>query len=86
MVNFTEGENNENTPEKQNILLHINAYNRRFSGEPRPVSHNQGIMFLSTPEAKFELFLLGTPNLQGCLRTFNKLHKYIRLCQSVIFS
>ncbi|KAL5021997.1 hypothetical protein ScPMuIL_001152 [Solemya velum] len=36
MVNFTEGENNENTPEKQNILLHINAYNRRFSGEPRP--------------------------------------------------
>ena len=36
---FTEEETNTASPEKDDVISNINAYNRRFSGEPREVSY-----------------------------------------------
>ncbi|XP_071117218.1 E3 ubiquitin-protein ligase RNF170-like [Haliotis cracherodii] len=36
--NFTEGENIEDSAERRVILDQISNYNRRFSGEPRPIT------------------------------------------------
>ncbi|XP_041358003.1 E3 ubiquitin-protein ligase RNF170-like [Gigantopelta aegis] len=35
--NFTAEENLENSNEKQTVVDQINSYNRRFSGQPRPI-------------------------------------------------
>lgn len=40
LQNFTDAESSENSEDKEEIIHQINHYNRRFSGEPRPVSTN----------------------------------------------
>ncbi|KAK3089962.1 hypothetical protein FSP39_008038 [Pinctada imbricata] len=37
LINFTEAENDVDSPDRQHIIERINDYNRRFSGEPRPL-------------------------------------------------
>lgn len=47
LVHFTEEEQNQPSASKTEILNKIADYNRRFSGEPRPVSHRIIVWFTS---------------------------------------
>lgn len=47
LVHFTDEEQNQPSASKTEILNKIADYNRRFSGEPRPVSHMIIVGFIS---------------------------------------